>query len=187
MSDQPSGRPKPLIPPLPTVPNRGVGAPSASLGVGLVGFPPPPPAPPLPLPKTSSTELIWGKKVYSHGYAAVPSILLQSQAKLGLNNTQLAICIQLLDYWHDPSRKPFPSKKDLAQRMGVTEKTVQTNIKALEKKGLILRETRKSSAGDWASNIYHLDGLVKTIQSLEPEFAAEKIRRKEAQARLRSP
>ncbi len=175
----PEDSPKSL-PPLPPPPTSILGTPL-------------PPLPSLPLPpgspkaKTSSTEKIWGAKVYAYGYAAVPSILLQAQCKLGLNNTQLVICIQLLDYWHDPSRKPFPSKKDLAQRMGVTEKTIQTNVKDLEKKKFIFREVRKTAAGDWGSNIYHLDGLIKAVQKLEPDFTAEKKRRKEAQAKLKAP
>ncbi len=83
----------------------------------------------------SSTERIWGKKVYSHGYAGIPSILIQAQRRLGINPTQMNIIIQLLDYWHEPTRKPFPTKKDLANRIGVNPKTIQNNIRELEKAG----------------------------------------------------
>ncbi|AXA43704.1 MULTISPECIES: helix-turn-helix domain-containing protein [Rhizobium] len=137
--------------------------------------------------KPSSTERIWGKAVYSHGYAGIPSILIQAQRRLGMNAMQMNIIIQLLDYWHEPSRKPFPAKKELANRMDVTEKTIQNNMRALEKVGYIKREMRKTAAGDWNSNIYHLDGLVAKIQALEPEFAAAKKQRKEAKAALQTP
>jgi predicted transcriptional regulator len=137
--------------------------------------------------KTSSTEKIWGKAVYGHGYAGIPSILIQAQRRLGINPTQMNIIIQLLDYWHEPSRKPFPTKKALAQRIGVTAKTIQNNIRELEKADLIRREMRKTAAGDWNSNIYHLDGLVQKIQALEPEFAVEKKKRREAKAALETP
>lgn len=137
--------------------------------------------------KPSSTERIWGKAVYSHGYAGIPSILIQAQRRLGINSMQMNIIIQLLDYWHEPSRKPFPAKKELAKRMDVTEKTIQNNIRALEKAGYIQREMRKTAAGDWNSNIYHLDGLIAKVQPLEPEFAAEKKQRKEAKAALQTP
>lgn len=33
-------------------------------------------------------EKIWGKKVQSHGYAAIPSILIRAQRRLGINTTQ---------------------------------------------------------------------------------------------------
>ena len=39
-------------------------------------------------PAPSSFERIWGKKVKSHGYAAIPTILIRSQHRLGINSTQ---------------------------------------------------------------------------------------------------
>jgi DeoR/GlpR family transcriptional regulator of sugar metabolism len=70
---------------------------------------------------------------------------------------QMNIIVQLLDYWFEPSRRPFPTKQDLAKRIGVTEKTIQNNVRELEKAGLIHRVQRKTAAGDWNSNIYNLD------------------------------
>jgi predicted transcriptional regulator len=137
--------------------------------------------------KASSTERIWGKTVRDHGYAGIPSILIQAQRRLGINSMQMNIIIQLLDYWFEPSRKPFPTKRELANRIGVTEKTIQNNIRALEKAEMIQREMRRTAAGDWNSNIYHLDGLITKVQALEPEFAAEKKKRKEAKAALETP
>jgi predicted transcriptional regulator len=134
-----------------------------------------------------SRAAIWGKAVYKHGYAGIPSILIQAQQRLGINSMQMNIIVQLLDYFFEPSRKPFPTKRELANRIGVTEKTIQINIRALEKAGLIQREMRKTAAGDWNSNIYHLDGLITKVQALEPELAEEKRKRKEAKAALETP
>lgn len=131
--------------------------------------------------KTSSTERIWSKPVMEHGYTGVPSIFIQAQSRLGVNPLQFNIIVQLLDYWRDPGRRPFPKKQDLATRIGVTEKTIQNNIRALEKAGLIRRELRRTAVGDWDSNIYHLDGLVERVRALEPDFA--KI--KDAKVKLR--
>jgi hypothetical protein len=137
--------------------------------------------------KTHSTERIWGKAVTSHGYAGVPNLLIRSQARLGLSPLQFNIVVQLLEYWHDPSRPPFPSKEELAGRMGIKAKTIQTNIRALEKAGLVRRELRKTSAGDWNSNIYHLDGLVAKLMGLEPEFAKAREERKATKRRVETP
>lgn len=76
-----------------------------------------------PKKKPSSTERIWGKSVYGHGYTGIPSILIQGQRRLGITPTQMNIIIQLLDYWREPSRKPFPTKKELADRLGLTGPT----------------------------------------------------------------
>lgn len=80
--------------------------------------------------KPSSTERIWGKAVMSHGYTGIPSILIQAQSRLGITPAQMNIVIQLLDYWRDPDRRPFPAKKDIASRIGVTAKAIQINIYA---------------------------------------------------------
>jgi hypothetical protein len=127
-----------------------------------------------PIRKPSSTEAIWGKPVAAHGYAGVPSILIRAQGRLGLSPMQFSIVVQLLEYWREPSRKPFPSKSDLAERMGVSEKAIQLNMAALEKANLIRRELRRTTAGDWDSNVYHLDGLVERVKALEPDFAKER-------------
>lgn len=130
--------------------------------------------------QVSSTERIWGKKVLRHGYTAIPSILIRSQARLGLNSLQMNILMQLLDYLIDPGRMPFPTKKELAKRIGITDKTIQLNIRKLESAGFLDRETRRTAAGDWNSNIYHLNGLIEKIQQLEPEFQQAKEDREKA-------
>lgn len=124
-----------------------------------------------PAKQKSSTERIWGKQVVSHGYAGIPSLLFRNQGRLGLSPMQMNIIVQLLDYWFDEARPPFPSKAVLAARMGVDKKTIQRNVKALETAGYLKREQKKTAAGDWGSNTYHLNGLVEKIKSLEPEFA----------------
>lgn len=135
----------------------------------------------------SSTERIWGRAVLGHGYTGVPSILIQAQHRLGLSPMQMNIIIQLLDYWRDPDRRPFPTKKDLANRIGVTDKTIQNNIRQLEKAGLLARERRRTAAGDWNSNVYHLDGLVERVQKLEPDFSEAREKRREAKRRAETP
>ena len=97
------------------------------------------------------------------------------------------IIVQLLDYWRDPDRRPFPSKKELASRINVTPKTIQNNMRELEKAGLVRREMRKTASGDWNSNIYHLDGLVERIQRMEPDFKEAKEKRREARRHAETP
>lgn len=135
----------------------------------------------------SSTERIWGKAVYGYGYVGVPSILIQAQKRLKINQTQMNIIVHLLDYWYEPTRKPFPSKKELSKRIGVTLKTIQNNVRLLEEAGYVQREPRKTAAGDWNTNIYHLDGLIAAVQALEPEFTAERKKRKAEREALVTP
>jgi hypothetical protein len=135
----------------------------------------------------SSTERIWGKAVRNYGYTGVPSILIQAQRRLGVTPLQMNILLQLLDYFYDPTRHPFPRKTEIADRMGVSAKTIQINMRALEQAGLIQREIRKKAAGDYDSNIYHLDGLIARVQALEPEFRTAKEERQRAKRRVEMP
>ena len=68
--------------------------------------------------KTASADK-WGKKVIALGFCILPSLLLRAQRRLRLNPTQLAVLIQLADFWWDAGRKPFPKKADLAERLGL--------------------------------------------------------------------
>ncbi|GAB5505664.1 MAG: hypothetical protein Rhirs2KO_08270 [Rhizobiaceae bacterium] len=137
--------------------------------------------------KPSSTERIFGTGVVEHGYTALPNILLRAQARLGINTTQFNIIAQLLSYWIDPARPPFLTKRELAKRISITEQTLRINIKALEDAGLLRREQRVTSAGDYGSNTYHLDGLVKKLNALVPDFDEERKERRNAREKTETP
>ncbi|MEH6410040.1 MAG: helix-turn-helix domain-containing protein [Hyphomonas sp.] len=135
----------------------------------------------------SSHTRIWGAQVMSHGYTGVPNVLLRSQHRLGLNNTQMMIVVQLLSYWFDPSNVPFPTKQQLADRLGIKKKTIQTNMKALEDRGYLKREQMTTSQGDYGSNRYHLKGLIRKVKELEVSYAEEKAKKTEARRSTELP
>jgi len=85
------------------------------------------------------SEKKWGKAVMKLGFTIIPSLLLRAQQRLGLNPTQLAILLQLADYWWDEERKPYPSKKALSDRLGLSPRTIQRYIAELEEAGLVRR------------------------------------------------
>jgi predicted transcriptional regulator len=122
----------------------------------------------------------WGAKVIALGFCILPSLLLRAQRRLGLNPTQLAVLIQLADFWWDAGRKPFPKKADLAQRLGLSERQVQRYIADLEEAGFVRRIERRASHRGKISNEYDLQGLVDKLAEIEPDFreAAEDARAK---------
>lgn len=134
--------------------------------------------------KESSTTKIFGGKVMDHGYTGVPNILVRAQSRIGISTTQFNIIVQLLSYWIDPNRPPFPGKKDLANRIGINPVTIRKNIAALEEAGLIERVQRKTAAGDYGSNTYKLDGLIKKLNSLVPDFDAEREERRASRKKV---
>jgi hypothetical protein len=112
----------------------------------------------------------WGRAVMKLGFSIIPSLLLRAQQRLGLNPTQLAILLQIADYWWDHGRKPYPSKQTLSQRLGLGPRQIQRHIAELEAAGLVQRIERRAAHRGKLSNEYDLSGLVEKLKKLEPEF-----------------
>lgn len=120
----------------------------------------------------NATAHKWGASVIDLGFCILPSLLLRAQRRLGLSPTQLAVLIQLADFWWDAGRKPFPKKSDLAQRLSLSERQVQRYIAELELAGFVKRIERTATHRGKISNEYDLSGLVEKLSALEPEFRA---------------
>ena len=112
----------------------------------------------------------WSAPVMMLGFCILPSLVFRAQKRLGLNPTQLAVLLQLADYWWDAGRKPFPKKADLAERLSLSERQVQRHIADLELAGFVRRIERVASHRGKISNEYDLSGLVEKLKALEPEF-----------------
>lgn len=121
---------------------------------------------------SQASEKKWGKAVIDLGFSIIPSLIFRAQARLGLNPTQLAVLLQLADYWWDEQRHPYPSKKTLAERLGLSARQVQRYIAELETAGLVKRIDRFAAHKGRLSNQYDLSGLVARLKKLEPEFRA---------------
>ena len=113
--------------------------------------------------------------------ALVPSPLLRAQRRLGLSPTQLAVLMQLCDFWWDSERKPYPSKATLAERLGLSPRQVQRHVAELETAGIVRRTQRRLSHGGKTTDSYDLGGLVNSSRS----FA--KWRRRQGRPAGRSP
>jgi hypothetical protein len=102
----------------------------------------------------------WGVKVMEQGFCMIPSLLLRAQQRLHLSPSQLAVLLQIIDHWWDAARKPYPSKKELSSRLGISER----------QEGLLRREERYGEHGGRQTNMYDLQGLVEKLAEIEPEF-----------------
>lgn len=128
-----------------------------------------------PKPDTrKASEKKYGKPVMDLGFCIVPSLLMQAQARLGLNPVQFNIIMHLADIWWDAGHRPWPKKQLLAERMGMSERQIQRQIAELEAAGLVKRIGRTRPGRGKTSNEYDLSGLVQRLQALEPEFAKVK-------------
>lgn len=124
-------------------------------------------------PKRRTFEAKWGKSVADRGFVMVPAILLRAQRRLGLSCTQLAVVLQLIDWWTDADTQPWSAKATLAQRIGISERQLQRQVAELEAAGLVKRIEKVTNRGK-RPNTYDLSGLVEKLNELAPEFKQAK-------------
>lgn len=100
------------------------------------------------------------------GWTVIPSALLRGLPRLHLGANDLATLICLIDYWWAPESAPWPSKRALAERLGVSQKTIQRSLRRLQEEKLIVSEARHSASGGQTSNRYDLGPLVKRLEEI---------------------
>jgi hypothetical protein len=127
-------------------------------------------------------EKKWTPTLMKAGWTVLPNVLFERQQALGLDPLDINIVLHLASYWWNEQGKPHPSKVTIAKAIGVTPRSVQRRIAALEKDRLIRREERRLPNKNNKTNIYHLDGLIKEATP----YALEKIQEMKEKAALRS-
>ena len=143
----------------------------------------------MPRPKGSlkGSEALWGKPVMKHGFTITPNLLLKAQARLDLQPRHVGVLLQLMSFYWEKGRPPFPTKRHLAELCNVSPKTIQRVLKDLEDRKLVERVERHHAGHNGKlSNIYKLDGLEQRLKALEPEFTAIKEEKKKLDKDVRS-
>ena len=118
----------------------------------------------------------WGKTNISAGWTIIPNALLENQSRLGLSCIDTMVLINLIMHWWEKDNPPRPSKKRLANMMGVSIKTVQRSFIHLEQCGAIKRIPRYKEGKDNArtTNHYDLNGLVDLLEGFSKELIEER-------------
>ncbi len=117
-----------------------------------------------------ANEEKWTKPVLRSGWSALPNIIVEKQAELGLDPIDMNIVIHLLHAWTSADELPSPTVDKLARDIGVSTRTVQKHIGALQESGLITRVERRNTRSGSGTNLYSLDGLVQAARRItDPE------------------
>ena len=119
-----------------------------------------------------TNEKKWSKTLMAAGWNVIPNILIEKQASLGLDALDMNIILHLSHYWWQPDNLPHPAVGTIAKAIGVTPRTVQKRITALQDLKLIKREERRYTKQGSVTNRYDFSGL---IEAATP-FAKEKIK-----------
>ncbi|ODB84897.1 hypothetical protein A3194_14115 [Candidatus Thiodiazotropha endoloripes] len=134
-----------------------------------------------------TNEKKWGKTLMDSGWTAIPSIIIEKQHALGLDSMDVNIILYLSTYWWEAENLPHPSKKTIAEAIGVKPRTIQRRIAALEAAGFIRRELRPDKNKGNNTNRYHFDGLIDEVKpyALEKLESIEEKKTKDAARRKR--
>jgi hypothetical protein len=137
-------------------------------------------------PKVASTERKieqrWGTPLTKAGWTAIPNVIFQRQKALGLTPLDITILLQLAAYWWEPDDLPRPSKKTVADTIGVHPRTVQKRIAAMETAKFIQRIPQKSKAKGNNPNLYDFSGLIAAAIPFAQEELQEIEHRTHAKA-----
>lgn len=133
-----------------------------------------------PAKAKKASERKWGKPVMDLGFCIVPSLLFRAQKRLHLKPRHLGVLVQLLDFYWEEGRYPYPTKETLAGRCNMSPRQLQRIIAEMEEEGLIKRiERHHAGTNGKIANIYDLSGLEARLKALEPEFTDVKKKAKE--------
>lgn len=100
----------------------------------------------------------WGVDIINGGWSAIPNALLKHQNELGIDSVELVVLMNLIRFWWERERPPFPSPAKIAAEMGVSNRTVHRKLKSLEDKGFLKRGQTKAG-----TTFYSLEGLVQRL------------------------
>lgn len=129
----------------------------------------------------------WGKDLTAGGWAALPNVIINNAAELGLTPLDMSIILKLASHWWERNTAPHPSKAGMAQAIGVDERTIQRRITALCNKGYLERNPRSSTKGGSLTNAYSLKGLIKAARPLAlAEKARLEAKRMESSSRAKA-
>ena len=93
-----------------------------------------------------------------------PHRATKKQSELDISPLGLNIIINLLSYWWYSDRSPYPSQETLANRIGVSKRSIQREIKKLTRLGVIDKSsTLRSDKKYKGRNIYDLEKLVNLL------------------------
>ena len=109
----------------------------------------------------------WGDAA-ALGFSQIPDVLFTSQDKLGIDVTEMVVLLNVLSYWWYDERKPFPKSSTIAQRTGLSPRTVQRALRKLEQKEIV-----KKTKSDWGYRMFDPAPLVEKLSVLarrSPKF-----------------
>lgn len=119
-------------------------------------------------PKPGATNTLayakW-RSALDAGFQVVPNVLVRAQAKLGLDALDLAVLLNITMHWWRSDELPYPQPKVIANRVGVSTRTIERRLEQLEERGFIARLAAEKSADKIVRRRIDLSGLIAKLEA----------------------
>ncbi len=109
------------------------------------------------------------------GFQTIPNILIQAQRDLKLDPLDVLIILHINQHWWKASELPYPKPGLIAERIGVSRRTIERRLSALEKAQLIKRLPSEERRGVSVRKI-QLTGLIERLSKLAEGAVAARTR-----------
>lgn len=113
------------------------------------------------------------KKHAGHGVSQIKltNYLLNNLQQFNLKPTTKLVLLYLSGCYNPKHSDVFPKQKTIADRMGISERSVISAIQELHKEGLIISERKYSNRYKFTARILNLGGVVEDLP--QPEEVAD--------------
>src|SRR3712207_4336742 len=118
---------------------------------------------------TDSTGTIYqiavrfGDDILQAGFTAVPNLVLNHYAALGITPGEMMFIIHVWQYWWT-ERDPYPSLKTIAAKMNVSRRQVSNYTQSLKSKGLLVVHERQDPELGQVTSEYDFELLIRAIK-----------------------
>lgn len=117
----------------------------------------------------------WGDAARA-GYQTLPDVLFRYQHRLGLNPAEMVVLMNVTLHWWEATNLPFPGSHAIANRMGITQRSVERHLAALQRKRFLTRLPLPPGRYEKLVRRFDPSGLVQRLQELarsDPYFRRE--------------
>ena len=109
-----------------------------------------------------SLSVRFGDSLLDAGFTAVPNIVLNSYAKLGILPSELIFILQIWQYWWT-DKLPYPPLRAIADKMQISKRQVLKYVSSLQEKGYLLVTHRYGDNGALLASEYDFSPLIRAV------------------------
>lgn len=116
-------------------------------------------------PTVSSISVRFGDPILQAGFTAVPNLILDYYAELGISLPEMMFSIHVWQYWWTKDL-PYPSLQQIAPKMGIERRQISRHVESLKKKGYLKVTERQLPGQGQVASEYDFSPLLQAVLQL---------------------